>query len=111
VHELTAIAHCAPVYSRIIASNFATLGPVPIHPPLNVAITSSISSSPISGLPNTKKLSRTLFFFWVNFDRTGVVALIPNSSELDSHHRKLDLPETVFFSRGRNIKDFVSFTI
>ena len=47
-----------PMYSSSIRSNRCTFGPVPIQPDRRQSTTSAISSSPITGLPKTRKSSR-----------------------------------------------------
>lgn len=62
VHEDTQRACDAPTYSASICSKRWTLGPVPTHPDRSESTTSAISSSPITGLPKTRKLSRMRLF-------------------------------------------------
>src|ERR671912_2395397 len=52
VHEFTAIACSAPVYSANDASKRCTRGPVDSHPDSSASTTSAISSGPIDGGAN-----------------------------------------------------------
>ena len=64
VQELTAAtwsARQALVGGEISLSNCATLGPVPSQPDRKLSMTSAISSSRMSGAPNTKKFSSPVF--------------------------------------------------
>ena len=58
VQEFKASAWLHPTYALNCSSNRCVLGPVPNHPDRSVSTTSSISASRMSGLPNTRKLSR-----------------------------------------------------
>ncbi len=59
VHEETQRQSGTPRYSSSACSKARTLGPVPTQPERSESTTSAISSSPIIGLPKTRKLSRT----------------------------------------------------
>src|SRR5262249_38517728 len=53
VHEFVATACSQPTYSANSCSKRLVFGPVPSQPERSVSTTSSISSSPIAGAPNT----------------------------------------------------------